>query len=141
MFAEKVPRGITLYCFFRWVAGRLSVQQQGDEGLISYADLEKIPHKIDNQLLDQHYDTLEMSPDMFDDLSQDKTFEDIPSDVFDKIPRAVTAREEKRLIKLQEKLMMENRKEKDSSQNTQDFDGETQVSFSKLQKYFLVKPF
>ena len=115
--------------------------QLHDEGLISYADLEKIPTKIDNQLLDQHYDTLEMSTQdsaMFDDLSADKTFQDIPSDVFDKIPRAVTAREEKRLIKLQEKLMMENRKEKDSSQNTEDFDGETQVSFIKITKIFLV---
>ena len=106
--------------------------QLHDEGLISYADLEKIPTKIDNQLLDQHYDHLDMSQDthMFDDLDQvDKTFEDIPSDVFDKIPRAVTAREEKRLIKLQEKLMIENRKQEQiqPKDQTQDLSSETQV--------------
>ena len=129
LFAENSLGESRFYCFS--VAGRLSVQLH-DEGLISYADLEKIPTKIDNQLLDQNYDTLDMSQDtnMFDDLSQvDKTFEDIPSDVFDKIPRAVTAREEKRLIKLQEKLMMENRKEQmqQKDQSPQDFSSETQV--------------
>ena len=128
LFAENSLGESRFYCFS--VAGRLSVQLH-DEGLISYADLEKIPTKIDNQLLDQHYDHLDMSQDthMFDDLDQvDKTFEDIPSDVFDKIPRAVTAREEKRLIKLQEKLMIENRKEQiQPKDQTQDFSSETQV--------------
>lgn len=45
-----------------------------------------------------------------------RTFEDIPADVFDHIPRAVTAREERRLLKLQEKLVQERlEKEQDSS--------------------------
>ena len=38
-----------------------------------------------------------------------KTFANIPTDVFDQIPRAVTAREEKRLVKLQERLLQEKR--------------------------------
>ena len=38
----------------------------------------------------------------------DKTFDDIPNDVFDRIPRAVSARAEKRLIKLQEQMLQEN---------------------------------
>ena len=91
---------------------RLSVQQQEyDEGLISYADLERIPGKIENQCMDQHYDSLDMTgADHLADLRHNKTFEDIPSDVFDKIPRAVTAREERRLVKLQEKLMSESQR-------------------------------
>ena len=85
-------------------------QQEYEEGLISYADLERIPGKIENQCMDQHYDSLDMTADQtFADLKHNKTFEDIPSDVFDKIPRAVTAREERRLVKLQEKMMLENR--------------------------------
>ena len=113
LFIRNISPGesASLLLFGSLLADRLSVQQQRecDEGLISYADLERIPGKIENQCMDLHYDSLDMSDQTFADLSQNKTFEDIPSDVFDKIPRAVTAREERRLVKLQEKLMLDHR--------------------------------
>ena len=48
-----------------------------------------------------------MPTNTFQDMAMDKTFDDIPNDVFDKIPRAVSARAERRLIKLQEQMLQE----------------------------------
>ena len=47
-------------------------------------------------------------PHFLPNSGMDKTFDDIPNDVFDRIPRAVSARAEKRLIKLQEQMLQEN---------------------------------
>ena len=85
------------------------------EGLISYAQLEKIPSKFEDQ---QAYGeacqgTFDAMPtNTFADMPP-RTFEDIPADIFDHIPRAVTAREERRLLKLQEKLVQERLEKKD----------------------------
>ena len=48
-----------------------------------------------------------MPTNTFKNLSTDKTFDDIPNDVFDRIPRAVSARAERRLIKFQEQMLQE----------------------------------
>ena len=76
-------------------------------GLISYADLEKIPRQIETKYEDLGRTFDQMPTNTFSDLATSKTFDNIPSDVFDQIPRAVTAREERRLIKLQEKLLQQ----------------------------------
>ena len=47
----------------------------------------------------------------------DKTFDDIPNDVFDRIPRAVSARAERKLIKLQEQMIQNRNLQKDTPTN------------------------
>lgn len=78
--------------------------------------MEKIPSKIDGQSgyeqigyegINTTFD--QMPTNTFTDLQTNKTFANIPTDVFDQIPRAVTAREEKRLLKFQERLLQEKK--------------------------------
>ena len=52
----------------------------------------------------------QMPTNTFTDLqTSDETFANMSTDVFDQIPRAVTAREEKRLIKFQERLLQDEK--------------------------------
>ena len=96
------------------------------EGLISYAHLEKIPNKIEGQSYDHStFDQMPATDALFCDLSTGKTFENIPSDVFDQIPRAVTAREEKRLIKFQERLLLQQQRRAEEDSTSQQEDSST----------------
>ena len=62
--------------------------QESIQGLISYAHLEKIPSTIDSGSYDDLNSTFDKMPrNTFSDLDSKKTFEDIPSDVFEQIPR------------------------------------------------------
>ena len=58
-----------------------------------------------------------MSSNTFQDLCMDKTFDDIPNDVFDRIPRAVSARAERKLIKLQEQMIQNRHLQKEAPTN------------------------
>ncbi len=109
--------------FFLFFLDHLAVKEGEDsdsKGLISYSHLESIPNasKIDRGSLDDDVSGMfdKMPTNTFSGLEADKTFENIPHDVFDQIPRAVTAREERRLIKLQEKLLNERVARQNKSQ-------------------------
>jgi len=106
--------------------------------LISYAHLERIPSQIDKKSgyegIDSTFDSTfdQMPTNTFTDLqTSQETFANMSTDVFDQIPRAVTAREEKRLLKFQERLLHDKRAtEKEENMEEQGIEAvPKQVSF------------
>ena len=90
--------------------------------MISYAHLEMIPTTAPGETFKDLDDTFDKMPtNTFQDMAMDKTFDDIPNDVFDKIPRAVSARAERRLIKLQEQMLQEKMMQNETTSPEQVF--------------------
>ncbi len=98
-------------------------------GMISYEGLEAVDDPVDSKTFDDLEDTFSGMPtNTFKDMEKDNSFSDIPTDIFDKIPRAVTAREERRMVKLQEQRLAQlkasatasNENENSTNNNSED---------------------